>query len=211
MNFKKIKFNSKDKTLELTYTEYTSQSSNEIVNKCGQIVHGDFVEAINTLKYHFAYLCDLRELGEIDEHEERIDKLHEHTGLKEIVVQSVVFTSIGEDSAVMLCGSKRFDGKHININTPLTPLNGDGYIYYWALEKALEKLQEEARLYLCEQKWGVRQTEMDFGMAAEFEDDTEQALYKNSVASELAVTATAEKPKRGRKSKVQSGNQPLAS
>lgn len=200
MNFKKIKFNSKDKTLELTYTEYNGTSSNEIVNKCGQIVHADFIDAINALKYHFAHLCDLRELGEINEREEPIEKLREHTALKEVAVQSVVFTSNGEDNAVMLCGSKRFEGKHININTPVTAISPDGYIHYWELDKALETLQEEARLYLCEQKWGVVQTELDFGMAAEFEEQTDE--------EPVSVPTPA---KRGRKPKVQADGQPLAS
>lgn len=200
MNFKKIKFNSKDKTLELSYNEYNAIASNEIVNKCSQIVHSDFIDAINALKYHFAYLCDLREVDAMDQGEERIEKLCEHTALKEVAVGSVVFSSIGEDDAVMLCGGKRFDGKYINVNSPITPLNGDGYVYYWELIKALETLQEEARLYLCEQKWGVKQSELNFGMDAEFE---EQAMDEEPITPVPA--------KRGRKPKTQPGDQPLAS
>lgn len=211
MNFKKIKFNSKDKTLELSYNEYNGIISNEVVIKCGQIVHSDFIDTINALKYHFAFLCDLREVGVIDEREQCVDKLHEHTALKEVSVQSVVFSSIGEDDAVMLCGNKRFDGRYINVNSPITPLNGDGYIHYWELQAVLEALQEEARMYLCERKWGVVQTEMDFGMAAEFEEDVEQALYENTIDGELAAINVTEKPKRGRKSKAQSIDQSLVS
>lgn len=200
MNFKKIKFNSKDKTLELSYAQYNDHFSNDIVNKCGQIVHTDLIDSINALKYHFAYLCDLREVDKIAPSDERIERLCEHTALNEVSVQSVAFTSVGDDDAVMLCGSKRFNGKYINVNSPITPLNADGYIHYWELQKALEVLQEEARMYLYEHKWGVEQAEFDFGMAAEFED---------TPAIEPASAPTP--PKRGRKPKVQHDNQPLVS
>lgn len=207
MNFKKIKFNAKDKTLEISYSEYNGQSSDDIVNKCGQVVHGDFIDAINALKYHYAYLCDLREVAAIDEREERIEMLCEHTALKEIAVASVVFTSIGEDEAVMICGNKRFAGKYININTPLTPLNADGYIYYWELGKALETLQEETRLYLCEQKWGVKQTALDFGMDAEFAKEQTFVAEVNESLAESLLNVAAPVAKRGRRPKVQSDNQ----
>lgn len=196
MNFKKIKFNSKDKTLELSYTQFGADSNDEITIKCSAIVHIDFINAINALRYHFAVLCDLRELDIINSDSEMMDitSMHEHSALSQIKVSSVSFFSCGEESGVCLSGGKTFDNKYINMTSPSTVLNCDNYIHCYELIDALEALKNEARMYLTEQKWGIKQTELEFGLEAEFES-AEQLSYENSVVETIEKIPS----KRGRK------------
>lgn len=205
MQFKKIKFNAKDKTIDVQYTIYDDTASNDISTKFGNIVHQDFIDAIKSLRYHFARLTDLRECCDIDESHESVDKLFEHTALQEISVSSVTFSNSCDTEVVCISGSKQFNGKFINLTSPLTTLDPEGYVYYWELSKCLETLREETRLYIEEQKWGVKQQSLFSAMDDEFAEDDSQSC---AIAAEAIVEQISTHSKRGRKSKTDSQIQP---
>lgn len=208
MDFKKIKFNRSGMTLEVLYFETMTLNdttvTNEISKKCNMIVHNDLIEALKSLRVHFALLCDLREVNSFPvDFGDEIEKFDHETYLEKINITGISLGGEDESAGVVIIGQKELPGGGVlNIVTPFTRFDSD-YSHCNTLEQAVNNLIYEAEQYLFEQKWGVKQLELPF------EDFAEEDEPFGTFEDVTPVPVKKENKKRGGKKKKVEENEVL--
>jgi hypothetical protein len=149
------------RTLEVELIEkLEDKSDREVSMKCSQLVHNDLYRAMDKLKVHFVKLCDLFEGKDLTP--ETFDSEEQLTKFK------VTSFSIGgeeESEGVTITGQKELaGGKILNLNTPFTKYSDemDQYIFASELAADIANCVYEAEQYLFEQKYAIKQLEIDF-------------------------------------------------
>ena len=189
MEFTKIQV-TKQGTLNATY----KNADGDIIQFVGaNIVHKDLKEAMQALVPHLALITEQREaykvtLGKL--REQRITDEGDNI-YKRLTVDGIHLSN-GEQR-VSLSGSRILTkGGVINVNAPIINIEeSEEYEYCDDLALDIDAIKFEAKCYIEQRKWGVKQAEIDF-------KDIDP--YKVE-AGDVPEAAADEPKKKGRKSK----------
>lgn len=187
MEFQKIQL-TKQRTLNVVY----KNADGDIVTVNGaNLVHKDFRQAINALIPHIAIITEQREaygrnLKQIQG--DRITDEGNDSVFKRLEVDGITFSDGEQD--VSVSGSRiLLTGSVIKLVTPSVNMHdSENYQYLDDLSLCIDAIKYEAKCYLEEKKWGIKQAEIAF------EDPFE------GVKADEAPVAEVPK-KRGRKGK----------
>lgn len=194
MEFKKIQL-TKAGTLNVTYTD---ADSNTITLVGANIVHRDLRNAVRALIPHLAILTEQREaaaagLEELRMQEQSVDG---YSVYKILGVDDLNFSD-GEIK-VSVSGTRILrGGKIMKVSAPKINIDDEeAYEYCGELQLVLDEVKFEAKEYIEQKKWGIKQAEL-------FTDDPFKDVQPESVQS-VTVTVTTDEPKkkRGRKPKT---------
>lgn len=162
MEFQKIQI-TKQRTLNVTY----KSEDGDIVTVTGaNLVHKDLRQAMNALIPHLAIITEQREamgrnLKQVQG--DRITDEGDGSVYKRLDVDTVTFADGEQDVTVSGCRILVSTGV-IKVQTPVVCLSdGDQYQYNDELSLDLDAVKYEAKQYIEEKKWGVKQAEIDFG------------------------------------------------
>ena len=191
MKFSKIRL-SKSGTLECTYRN----EDGDIIQYVGaNIVHKDLREALQGLIPHLALITEQREA-----YKTTLDKLREQritdnddNVYKRLSVSGVSFSA--DQKKVIITGSRILTTAGVvGVCTPLMDLEAeDEYKYQDDLSLDIDAVLFEAKSYIEEKKWGVKQSEL------EFKDINPFDAIKTGEVPEVPAEG---KIKKGKKSKV---------
>lgn len=192
MKFSKIRL-SKSGTLECTY----KNEDGDIIQFVGaNIVHKDLREALQGLIPHLALITEQREAykATLDKLREQRITDNEDNVYKRLSVSGVSFSA--DEKKVIITGSRILTTAGVvSVCTPLMDLEAeDDYKYTNDLSLDIEAVTYEAKAYIEDKKWGVKQAEIDFKDINPFD-----AIKAGEVPEAPAEGKTK---KRGRKSKV---------
>lgn len=190
MKFSKIKL-SKSGTLECTYRN----EDGDIIQFVGaNIVHKELREALQGLIPHLALITEQREAYKTTLEKLREQRItdKEDNVYKRLSVSGVSFSA--DQKKVIITGSRILTTAGVvSVCTPLMDLEAeDEYKYQDELSLDIDAVLYEAKAYIEEKKWGVKQSELKFEDVNPFD-----AIKAGEVPE-----APAEGKKRGRKSKV---------
>ena len=189
MEFSKIQI-TKQGTLNVTY----KNADGDIIQFVGaNIVHKDLKEAMQALVPHLALITEQREAYKVTLSKLREAKITDEGDnvFKRLSVESISLSS-GEQR-ISVTGSRILTAKGvISLTTPNINIEeGEDYEYCNDLALDIDAVKYEAKEYIEQRKWGVKQSEIDF-------KDIDP--YKVEAGDVPEADADAPK-KRGRKSK----------
>ena len=194
MEFLKIQITKKN-TLNIVFRD---GSANIVTVNGANIVHKDLKQAMYNLIPHIALITEQREVDGRklkDVEADRITDVNSRSVYKMLSVDTITIN--GEEHTIALSGNRILqNGDVMALQTPNIAIdNPDKYLYRNELDLAVEAVKYEAKLYYDEQKWGIKEGNLDFG-----EDDPFKGVKAGDVPD--AGAEGGEKPKkRGRKAK----------
>ena len=189
MIFSKIKL-TKAGTLEATY----KNEDGDVIQFAGaNLVHKDLKEALQGLIPHLAIITEQREAFKkklADLREQRITDMEDNV-YKRLTVEVLSFTN--DQKKVSLTGSRiLLNSGVISLTAPSVDLaDEDDYEYQNDLALDVDAVLFEAKAYIEEKKWGVKQASIDFK-----DIDPYKAIETGEVPE-----AASEAPKKGKKGK----------
>ena len=160
MIFSKIKL-TKAGTLEATY----KNEDGDVIQYAGaNLVHKDLKEALQGLIPHLAIITEQREAFQkklADLREQRITDKEDNV-YKRLTVEVLSFTN--DQKKVSLTGSRiLLNSGVISLTAPSVDLaDEDDYEYQNDLALDVDAVLFEAKAYIEEKKWGVKQASIDF-------------------------------------------------
>ncbi len=188
MEFQKIQI-SKQNTLNVTY----KNADGDIIQFAGaNIVHKDLKDAMFAIIPHLAIITEQREAYNVPLNTlvaQRITDEQDNV-YKRLTVESISFSQA--EQKVSITGSRILTKAGvISITSPTVNLeDGDDYQHNDELALAIDAVKYEAKEYIEDRKWGVKQAELDFRDVDPFKVE----------AGEVPEADAAPK-KRGRKAK----------
>lgn len=195
MEFVKIQL-TKQNTLNATY----KNGDGDVIQFTGaNIVHKDLKDALNALIPHLAIITEQREVYNRsleDVQGDRITDEGDNSVYKRFTCDSVSLTN--NEREVSLSGVRiLLKTGIVSLQTPRIDLESeDDYEYFNELSLDIDAVKYEAKAYIEEKKWGVKQAEIEFKDIAPFEGE---------VKADEVPMADDDKPapkKRGRKPKA---------
>lgn len=199
MIFAKIQL-TRQNTLNVTY----KTDDGDVVDiKGANVVHKDLRQAIHALIPHLALITEQREAMNRNLKQVQADRItddDQNSVYKRLDVDCVTFSDDESEASLSGCRLLTTAGV-VKLQTPSIELGvSDGYTYHNELAEDLEAVKYEAKAYIKEKKWGIKQAEIDF-------KDVDP--FKNVEAGEVPEVSLGEanigeeKPKkRGRKAKA---------
>lgn len=194
MIFSKIQL-TRQNTLNVTY----KTDDGDVVDiKGGNVVHKDLRQAIHCLIPHLAIITEQREAMNRNLKQVQADRITDediNSVYKRLDVDCVTFSDDETEASLSGCRLLTTAGV-VKIQTPSVCLTSDeGYTYHDELAADLEAVKYEAKAYIEERKWGIKQAEIDF-------NDVDP--FKGVEAGDVPeANISEEKPKkRGRKAKA---------
>ncbi|KAA6334745.1 hypothetical protein EZS27_016951 [termite gut metagenome] len=187
--------------LEVTYKEHDVEENyiNEITKKCAPIVHNDLRTAFLALRPFLITISEQTEAGlfnvsNIDE--KPTDDMEKH--VTKYVITGYSLGGSEESAGVTLIGQKILkSGQVLNLIAPFTKYeqndSAEAYPYAAQLCEAVERCNEEVKLYLFEGKYRIIQKQLDFEEHPDVTDVTETSEL------EKVLIESIPKKKRGRK------------
>lgn len=168
MEFQKIQMTKKN-TLNVVFKD---DDGNIVTVNGGNIVHKDLKACMNALIPHLSLLTEQREayqrtLKELEA--DRIQNGNSQSVFRLMTVDTVVLTE--EECTVTIAGCRILQsGKVIKVESPqVNASDTEHYQYVNDLFLALDGLKYEAEAYWKEQKWGMKEGDLDFGADDPFE------------------------------------------
>lgn len=197
MDFVKIQVTKKN-TLNVVYKE---SNGNLVSIQGANLVHKDLRACMNVLIAHLAIATEQRET--VGKTLKEIEAIKIQDDSKESVYKwlGVDAIAIGADESTYTLKGFRIlqTGDVMKIETPaICVSNPEKYKYINDLALAVDAVKYEAEAYLKEQKWGVKEADIDFG-----EDDPFKA--ENLTADQVPeanVGEQPEQPAKGKKAKT---------
>lgn len=197
MDFTKIQITKKN-TLNVVYKE---SNGNLVSIQGANIVHKDLKACMNVLIAHLAIATEQREA--VGKTLKDIEAIKIQDDNKESVYKwlGVDAVAIGADESTFTLKGFRIlqSGDVVKIETPAIDVSRpEKYQYINDLSLAVDAVKYEAEAYLKEQKWGVKEADIDFG-----EDDPFKA--ENLTADQVPEAETGEQteqPAKGKKAKT---------
>lgn len=197
MDFVKIQVTKKN-TLNVVYKE---SNGNLVSIQGANLVHKDLKACMNVLIAHLAIATEQRET--VGKTLKEIEAIKIQDDNKESVYKwlGVDAIAIGADESTYTLKGFRIlqTGDVMKIETPeICVSNFEKYKYINDLALAVDAVKYEAEAYLKEQKWGVKEADIDFG-----EDDPFKA--ENLTADQVPeanVGEQPEQPAKGKKAKT---------
>ena len=193
MIFSKIQL-TRQNTLNVTYK---TDDGDVIDFKGGNVVHKDLRQAIHALIPHLAVITEQREAQDRNLKQVQSDRITDdniNSVYKRLDVDCVNFSD--DEGEASLSGLRILTtGGIVKLTTPSIRLTDEeSYTYHNELAADLEAVKYEAKAYIEDKKWGVKQSEIAFENP--FEGVEAQDVPEVSIEGE-------QKPKkRGRKSKA---------
>lgn len=193
MDFVKIQVTKKN-TLNVVYKE---SNGNLVSIQGANLVHKDLKACMNVLIAHLAIATEQRET--VGKTLKEIEAIKIQDDNKESVYKwlGVETIAIGADESTYTLKGFRIlqTGDVMKIETPeICVSNFEKYKYINDLALAVDAVKYEAEAYLKEQKWGVKEADIDFG-----EDDPFKA--ENLTADQVPEANVGEQPKQPAKGK----------
>lgn len=193
MDFVKIQVTKKN-TLNVVYKE---SNGNLVSIQGANLVHKDLKACMNVLIAHLAIATEQRET--VGKTLKEIEAIKIQDDNKESVYKwlGVEAIAIGADESTYTLKGFRIlqTGDVMKIETPaICVSNPEKYKYINDLALAVDAVKYEAEAYLKEQKWGVKEADIDFG-----EDDPFKA--ENLTADQVPETNVGEQPEQPAKGK----------
>lgn len=199
MIFSKIQL-TRQNTLNVTY----KTEDGDIVDfKGGNVVHKDLRQAIHALIPHLAIITEQREAYNRNLKQVQADRITDegiNSVYKRLDVDCVNFSD--DENEASLCGCRLLTTAGVvKLQTPSIRLTDDeGYTYHDELAADLEAVKYEAKAYIEEKKWGIKQAEIDFKDVDPFKKVEAGEVPEVSLGE---ANIGEEKPKkRGRKPKA---------
>jgi hypothetical protein len=190
MEFQKIQL-TKQNTLTVTY----KNGDGDVINFTGaNIVHKDLRDAMNALIPHLSIITEQREAYNRTLKEVQGDRITDE-GIKSVykrfTVDTVTFSN--SERKVSLSGVRLLTTAGVvQLSTPQIDTEEDeNYQYHNELAIDVEAVKYEAKEYIEQRKWGVKEASLDFKDVDPFK-----------VKADDAPEAETKPKKRGRKSKV---------
>ena len=193
MIFSKIQL-TRQNTLNVTYK---TDDGDVIDFKGGNVVHKDLRQAIHALIPHLAVITEQREAQNRNLKQVQSDRITDdniNSVYKRLDVDCVNFSD--DEGEASLSGLRILTtGGIVKLTTPSIRLTDEeSYTYHDELAADLEAVKYEAKAYIEDKKWGIKQSEIAFENP--FEGVEAQDVPEVSIEGE-------QKPKkRGRKSKA---------
>lgn len=190
MEFQKIQLTKKN-TLNVVF----KNEDGDIVTVTGaNLVHKDFRQAMNALVPHLAIITEQREAYGRNLEQVRADRITDEGNdsvFKRLDVEGLTFSA--DEADVAISGTRiLLNGGVVKLTTPtIETMNHDSYQYLDDLSLDIDAVKYEARQYVEEKKWGIKQAVIDFGDP-----------FEGEVKAEAAPEVNIEGKKRGRKKKV---------
>ena len=197
MDFVKIQVTKKN-TLNVVYKE---SNGNLVSIQGANLVHKDLKACMNVLIAHLAIATEqretvcktLKEIEAIKIQDDNKESVYKWLGVEAIAIGA-------DESTYTLKGFRILQtGDVMKIETPaICVSNPEKYKYINDLALAIDAVKYEAEAYLKEQKWGVKEADIDFG-----EDDPFKA--ENLTADQVPeanVGEQPEQPAKGKKAKT---------
>lgn len=190
MEFQKIQL-TKQRTLQVVYKD---NDGNVIQFTGANLVHKDLRQAMQALVPHLAIITEQREvfgrsLGEVLN--DRITDDNSNSVFKRFNVESLTFSNGEREVSV---GGQRILTRTgiVQLQTPKIALDSDeDYEHNNALDLDIDAVKYEARAYIEEQKWGIKEASIEFKDIDPF----------NGVEADAVPEGDAKPKKRGRKPK----------
>ena len=191
MIFSKIQL-TRQSTLNVTYK---TEDGDVIDFKGGNVVHKDLRQAIHALIPHLAIITEQREAMNRNLKQVQADRITDddiNSVYKRLDVDCVTFSDDETEASISGCRLLTTAGV-VKLQTPSINLPSDcDYTYNNELAEDLEALKFEAKAYIEEKKWGIKQAEIAF-----------ESPFEGVEAGEVPEASIEEKPKkRGRKPKA---------
>ena len=190
MEFQKIQL-TKQNTLTVTY----KNADGDVINFTGaNIVHKDLKDAMNALVPHLSIITEQREAYNRTLKEVQGDRITDD-GIKSVykrfTVDTVTFSN--NERKVSLSGVRLLTTAGVvQLSTPQIDTEEDeNYEYHDELAIDVEAVKYEAKEYIEQRKWGVKEASIEFRDVDPFK-----------VKADDAPEAETKPKKRGRKSKV---------
>jgi hypothetical protein len=193
MIFSKIQL-TRQNTLNVTYK---TDDGDVIDFKGGNVVHKDLRQAIHALIPHLAVITEQREAQNRNLKQVQSDRITDdniNSVYKRLDVDCVNFCD--DEGEASLSGLRILTtGGIVKLTTPSIRLTDEeSYTYHNELAADIEAVKYEAKAYIEDKKWGIKQSEIAF--ESPFEGVEAQDVPEVSIEGE-------QKPKkRGRKSKA---------
>lgn len=160
MEFQKIQV-TKQGTLNVTY----KNGDGDIIQFTGaNIIHKDLKEAMQALIPHLAMITEQREAYKMTLGKLREQRITDETDnvYKRLTVDSVSFSNGEQRVSLTGCRILTKTGV-ISLSTPTVNLeDNEDYEYSDDLALDIDAVKYEAKAYIEEKKWGVKQAEIDF-------------------------------------------------
>lgn len=193
MIFSKIQL-TRQNTLNVTYK---TDDGDVIDFKGGNVVHKDLRQAIHALIPHLAVITEQREAQDRNLKQVQSDRITDdniNSVYKRLDVDCVNFSD--DEGEASLSGLRILTtGGIVKLTTPSIILRDeDSYKYHNELAADLEAVKYEAKAYIEDKKWGIKQSEIAF--ESPFEGVEAQDV------PEVSIEGTQKTKKRGRKSKA---------
>ena len=191
MIFSKIQL-TRQNTLNVTYK---TEDGDVIDFKGGNVVHKDLRQAIHALIPHLAIITEQREAMNRNLKQVQADRITDddiNSVYKRLDVDCVTFSDDETEASISGCRLLTTAGV-VKLQTPSINLPSDcDYTYNNELAEDLEAIKFEAKAYIEEKKWGIKQAEIAF-----------ESPFEGVEAGEVPEASIEEKPKkRGRKPKA---------
>jgi len=190
MEFQKIQL-TKQNTLTVTY----KNADGDVINFTGaNIVHKDLKDAMNALVPHLSIITEQREAYNRTLKEVQGDRITDE-GIKSVykrfTVDTVTFSN--SERKVSLSGVRLLTTAGVvQLSTPQIDTDEDeNYQYHNELAIDVEAVKYEAKEYIEQRKWGMKEASIEFRDVDPFK-----------VKADDAPEAETKPKKRGRKSKV---------
>ena len=193
MIFLKIQL-TRQNTLNVTYK---TDDGDVIDFKGGNVVHKDLRQAIHALIPHLAVITEQREAQDRNLKQVQSDRITDdniNSVYKRLDVDCVNFSD--DEVEASLSGLRILTtGGIVKLTTPSIRLTDEeSYTYHNELAADLEAVKYEAKAYIEDKKWGVKQSEIAF--ESPFEGVEAQDV------PEVPIEGEQKPKKRGRKSKA---------
>lgn len=192
MEFSKIQL-TKQNTLTVVYKD----ADGNVINFVGaNIVHKDLKQAMQALIPHLAIITEQREAYEKELSELKAQSITDedvNNVFKKFTVESLNLAN--SETEVSLSGIRiLMKAGVVQLQTPKIDMADDEeYQYNGDLSLCVEAVVYEARAYVEDRKWGVKEAEIDFKDIDPFQGETK--------ADEVPMAEGTAPKKRGRKSK----------
>lgn len=152
------------RSLKVTYTQTQNtpmgEISDDVTVNCGALVHDDLLAVFGRLKVHFAILCDLRE-AIANEVYMPLDEYMQLVDFDNVYISGISLSGSMESESVEIMGGKTAKGRCINMTSPKSRRDSS-YQYTEELFEAMEAVDFEIKEYLFNEKYAIKQMELDF-------------------------------------------------
>ena len=189
MEFKKIQL-TKQNTLTVVFK---NESSDTVTIVGANIVHKDLKKSLRALIPHMVLLTEAKEsVGKTLAELQKQDGLDDEKSVyRRYTVMDVVFNE--KEVEVALSGTRILDrGDVVSIDTPKLNVEEDEHYEYLSdLALAVDDLKYEAKLYVEEKKWGLKEGTLNFGEAGD--------PFKEVKPGDVPEAKVSEKKRKGKK------------